>query len=155
MSKKSIPIHVRIPKPLFEILEIIAQKHKCTVSELVRFSLNSSIDNIECSELSNELKLMLVKHEQTSTNQKLYIVKNMYKRILDLAMSSYFITGSINMKAINMALDLYVKVFNLYDDKIKKALGTDFRLTVKRLRNQNFLLEQSNAIRKLQMIERK
>ena len=153
--ERKVELHIKIPKQMLDLIKDMASKHNCSVSDVSRLMLNNSIKDLDKSEMTNELELIFVKDEQKDINSKLYIVKNMYKRILDMAMSSYFVTGSINMGAINMALDVYAKAFNLYNDKIKTALGTDFKLTAKRLRNQNFLLQQSDTIKKLKLIEKR
>ena len=152
MIEKTIHRTTRFPLELMRVISNIAEEHKCSVSDIIRLLVRNSLDNIDESLITNELRLFTVRQEQKSTNAQLYLVKNMYKRILDMAMSSYFITKSINMGAINLILDLYVKEFELYDDKTKKIIGTDFKMTVKRLRDQNFLLDQSQTINKLKMI---
>ena len=154
MARNTVSIHIRIPVYLHKLYIELSERQDESVSELIR-KASLELFNKENSSMQNELKLMLVKENKKKINSRYYIIKNMYKRILDMAMSSYFTTGSINMKVINNCIDEFVAEFECYDDKIKKALGIDFKLTVKRLRNQNFLLQQSDTMNKLKLIGKK
>ncbi|MAH51522.1 hypothetical protein CMI37_37245 [Candidatus Pacearchaeota archaeon] len=53
------------------------------------------------------------------------------------------------MKAINAVIDSFVAEFENYDASLKNKIGTDFRITVKRLRNKEFLLSQSKTMKML------
>lgn len=154
MPRKTIALRIRIPVFLYKLYEELAEQQDTSVSNLIR-KASLELFNKENTSMQNELKLMLVRSRKKEINSRYYIVKNMYKRILDMAMSSYFLTGSINMKVINNCIDEFVKEFECYDEEIKKAIGTDFKLTARRLKNQEFLLSQSDTIRKLKMIEKK
>ena len=154
MAKNTVAIGIRLPIYLLEMYRKLSKKQNESISELIRRASLKLFDQNDVS-MQNDLKKCYVKVKRKELHSELYIIKNMYKRILDMAMTNYFMTGNINMRAVNLSLDEYVKEFELYDDKIKKAIGTDFKLTVRRLRNQEFLLGQSDTVKKLKLIEKK
>lgn len=155
MSKKIDTLTIRTSSKLIELFREMSNENNCSIAHVLRGIINVGIKNLNASDFHKELKLLITKEHKKELNSQLYIVKNMYKRVLDMAMSFYFTTGNINMRAINVCIDLFVDEFENFDDKVKTAIATDFKLTVKRLRNQNFLLQQSDTVRKLKLIEKR
>ncbi len=155
MSKDAI-ISFRADSKLLNILREYCIKNKITVSGYFTILLKDIlIDKKFVNRLENEIKLFVAKSKQKEVCSRLYITKNMYRRVMDMALSSYFTTGSVNMKSINTVIDLFVAQFETYDDSIKKDIQTEFKLTVKKLRSKEFLLGQSHNIKMLKYVSKK
>jgi len=79
----------------------------------------------------------------------------MYRRVMDMAMSYFFTTGNINMKAINTVIDGFVAEFKSYDALLQEKIKVDFNITVKRLRDKDFLFTHSKNMKMMKYIESK
>ena len=60
---------------------------------------------------------------------------------MDHAMSSYYSTGFINIRAIKQMISNYEKFFRTLDPKIKKILRSDWEIVKKKLSDEQLLME--------------
>tara|TARA_Y100000310_G_C20696053_1_gene825840 strand:+ start:333 stop:797 length:465 start_codon:yes stop_codon:yes gene_type:complete len=147
---KNATITIRINSELKNIIQDLSKDYKITLSSFINMILIDAITNNKVSkEFKKRIKIYVEKIRRKELCNQLYISKNMYRRVIDMALSSNFVTGSINMKAINAVIDSFVAEFECYDASLKNKIGTDFRITVKRLRNKEFLLSQSKTMKML------
>ncbi len=154
--KKDVQVNFRINSKLLDIVREYCIVNDVSISGYFTIlAKDTLVDKKFTGKLEKELKLFVANSKQKEICNRLYIIKNMYRRIMDMAFSSYFTTGTVNMKAINTVLDLFVEKFDAYDDSIKNDIQTDFKLTVRKLRNQQFLLGQSENFKMLKYISKK
>ena len=148
--KRDARINFRVTPDFLKIVTKTSEEYKISVSGLISMIVMDGIVKAKVSgKLKNEIKIFIEKSQRKELCNRLYIIKNMYRRVMDMALSYFFTTGSVNMKAINAVLDSFVAEFESYDASLKNKIDVDFRLTVKRLRNREFLLEQSKNIKML------
>ena len=153
---KDTQINFRISSDLLKVLKTYCAEKSITISGYFMVLTQDILVNEKFNDrLGKELQMYIIKSKRKELCNRLYIVKNMYRRIMDMAMSYFFTTGSVNMKAINAVIDSFVAEFEHYDSSLKKKIDVDFRITVKRLRNQEFLLGQTKNIKMLNYVSSK
>lgn len=154
--EKDSQFSFRINLKLLEGLRSYCKRKGISMSIFLNITIQDVMDNDSknTENISKELKIYLSQRKRKLLCSRLYIIKNMYRRIMDMAFSSYFSTGNVNMKSINAVLDVFVEEFENYPDDLKKKILTDFKITVKRLRNQEFLMNQSKNYKMLQYVEK-
>ena len=153
--KKDNTIIFRIDSKLKEIIIDYCIKNNMTISGFFTILSEDVLTQGKFTDTLNKtLKIHAVKRNRRDLCSKLYITKNMYRRVMDMALSSYFTSRNVNMKAINAVLDSFVAEFENYDESIKNAVQIDFKLTVKRLRSKEFLLGQSQNFKMLKYIQK-
>lgn len=153
MGKDAIIIF-RIESELRQFLIQYCIDNKITISGYFITLLKKIRDGKIPDTIDKDLKIWIIKQKRRDLCSKLYIVKNMYRRVMDMALSSYFTSRTVNMKSINAVLDSFVAEFENYDESIKAAIQIDFKLTVKRLRGKDFLLGQSQNFKMLKYIQK-
>lgn len=154
MGKDGI-IGFRADSKLLSLLKDYCIENNITVSGYFTILLQDIFINKKVNKnLEKNIQIFVIKSQRTDLCSKLYITKNMYRRVMDMALSSYFTSRNVNMKAINAVLDSFVAEFENYDESIKNAVQIDFKLTVKRLRSKEFLLGQSQNFKMLKYIQK-
>ncbi len=153
--KKNAVVIFRIKSDLKEILIQYCIQNKFSISKyLTTITEDVLIKKKFTDTLSKALNIYSIKQNRRDLCSKLYITKNMYRRVMDMALSSYFTSRNVNMRAINAVLDSFVAEFENYDESIRSAVQIDFKLTVKRLRNKEFLLGQSQNFKMLKYVQK-
>lgn len=145
---------IRIKGDIDDLLDKISKDLSISKSGFVKHIIeNALISNDFGSKLSIELKrkisIVMIRTSRTEITSRLYIIKNMYQRIYDMAMSFYFTTGMINMKVINKILDMFVEEFKYYPKKDKDILKVDFEMAVANLRHEDYIIEHTDKIKML------
>ena len=124
-------------------------ENKIPVSDFIVLCVSKAMSNKKFKlDLVKKLKKIDIKQQVRELNSDLYFVKNAYKRIMDIAMSNYFTTGSFNMEVVNVMLKNYDKMFKTLDPKIKKLIKDDWD-QVKNLSREDVLAENVNKFMKL------
>lgn len=142
--KKDTQINFRINSDILKILRGYCHRNEIPISTFFTIVVKDLLINKKLDpELEKEFAGAIARVKRKDLCNKLYIIKNMYRRVMDMALSNFLTTGSVNMKSINSVLETFIKEFESFSDKIQKDIGTDFRLTVKRLRSQEFLVGNS------------
>lgn len=155
MSKKFI-LSVRLEYNLKTLLTKLADEYKVTVSGLVTLMIqNSFLDEKMSKKLRSELNVLLVRTKRTKLCNRAYIIKNMYNRIMDLSMSSYFTTGDVNMKVINDVVDSFIEEFESYDKKEQNRIKVEFAIAVRQLRKKDYIISNSKNFKMIQYVTRK
>ncbi len=150
---KDARINFRINSYLLKLLKNYCYENNISISGLVMIFIQDLIVNDSVSsKLKDKLKIYIIRVQRKDLFSKLYITKNMDRRVMDMSLSNYFTTGNINMIVINSVLDSFVAEFENYDTSIKNKIGIDFKLTVKKLRNKEFLLGQSRNYKMLSYV---
>lgn len=153
---KASQINFRINSNLLKVLKGYCSENDIPISSFFTVLAENILTDKKVPEkLKKKVNLLMIKHKRTKLCSQLYIVKNMYRRVLDMAYSYFYTTGSVNMKAINAVIDSFVDEFENYEALLQDKIGTDFRITVKRLRNQEWLLEQSKNYKMLNYVSSK
>ena len=148
--KKDARITLRVESQLISLIKGISKQYKISSSGFASMAIQKAvIDSKVEGELKRELKIYHDNVRKRKLCSQLYIIKNMYSRVMDMALSYYFTTGNINMKALNKVIDVFISQFESLDSDVKEDIGIDFKLTVKKLRNKEFLLSQGHNIKML------
>lgn len=88
------------------------------------------------------LKKLDLKDVIREKNADFYFIKNCYGRIMDISVSNYFSTGTVNIDMVREMLKDYNKLFNALDSKVKKIIKSDWKMLRMKLNNESFLNDQ-------------
>ncbi len=156
--RKETRIQFRVDDDFKNTISSIAGSFGVPVSEFFTKLAEKAIDDNK-DELKDNLRKIFEKYIIRKNRRMLcsdaYITKNMYSRIMDFATSDFFITQDVNMRLINKLLDSYVAEFETYDEKTQKVIGSEFKVTVKKLRSKDFVLGYFDKYKLLKYISRK
>lgn len=153
---KDARLSLRVGLDLLNIIKKLSAEYNITVSGFISMILTDALINSKVSDkLKREIQIYIQKIKRKETCNRLYIIKNMYRRVMDMAMSYFFTTGNINMKAINTVIDGFVAEFKSYDALLQEKIKVDFNITVKRLRDKDFLFTHSKNMKMMKYIESK
>jgi len=113
--------------------------------------LNKS--NIELIDEYNRKKKLTEESMKAKEKARCYfLIKNGYKRIIELAMISKFNTGEINMSIVDDVVNSHLKIFKLFPDSIQKRMKKDIE-TFKELKNPEFLSSQMSKIKLIRLLK--
>lgn len=151
---KTILFTFRIPDYLLAIIDGVAQQNKVTKTKVATVFLEKGLLNPELiknlsEELKSDMEIYSLKNNRRKTTNRLYIIKNMYQRVMDMAMSSFFTVGDVNMKAVEIVIDSFEKEFNCYTKKEREILEIGFKTAVKQLRDETYLMSNTEKIKLL------
>ena len=99
--------------------------------------------------VEKEFEIYILRKNRREISNRFYITKNMYQRIMDIAMSNFFTLGYVNMNVIKTILNMFKEEFDCYPQKIKDTIGSDFKDTVVNLSNENYIMENITKIKKI------
>lgn len=148
-------IDIRVSDSLYNVVNKLSIHYKCSKGRIVKMFLETSLidaknNNKLTEKLKDEIELYILRNNRKELNNRLYIIKNMYQRVIDMAMSYLFTVGYVNMGAINSILDSFQKEFDCYAKHLKEIVGKDFKTAITNLRDESYLM---NNIEKLKLLK--
>ncbi len=154
MVKYNTSISLRIPDSTLFVVDALAKEYKVNRTKVIMFFIDSGLLNPELknklsSKMNSDVELYTLRTDRKDSNNKLYIIKNMYQRVMDMAMSYNFTVGNINMKVINSVLDSFQKEYDCFPEKYKKLIGSDFKTGIKQLRDEDYLITNVERLKLL------
>lgn len=154
MVDKTGVIAIRLENKVIDIIERFCNELSISRGEFIKLVLADAIIKAQFNkELTEELKryisIYTLRDNRRKMSNRMYIKKNMYQRVMDMAMSDYFIIGYINMKVIKELIDSFVQEFNHYPKKERELIEDDFKFAVKQLRSEDYILNHMSSIKLL------
>lgn len=144
---KTERIELRVTSAEKSFLIDMAKLNKISLSQYIIASIiqNPKNTNKEIMNIYNQIIRNIDLGKQISINKAksfyMYVDKNALRRIFDSARFSLFHFGDINMDEINIILDGYQKVIDLFPEDIQKVKQQSIK-ELFHCRNKNYLIQK-------------
>ena len=157
MNDKAISrLDIRIDPQTKAFFHTVASQLKISISELLISQTIVSLEGKQfkksfrkkVKDAQDELKLKQVREENTKIYHNLYVFKNILRRIIDFAKSSYFSTGKINMQVIRELINNGEKELKRIPKDIQKLIEPEME-EIRRFKQESYLENKLKEIERL------
>lgn len=137
---KIVQLNLRITTVVDEKIDDYCDKLNLTKSTLVHKAIIFYLKEKGYKTLENEINIGVLRDIIRDQNYKLYLIKNTFMTIVNMAKMDLLFHTQINMNKVNTTIKDCKRLYNLYPPKIKKLLKDDIR-QLEHLKHKPFLMQ--------------
>jgi len=148
---------IRLPDDISAILERFRRDANLSSSEIVRRSLLLFLKDYKgpktktALELKRSLEREKAYVEVRDFSKNAYLLKNAHRRIMDMALNSYFLTHKINMILVERYVKSIEKVYQSFEPHMKKAYRREMEVLKSYKREPVLMIRLQPMLKRLNM----
>ncbi len=141
--KKLVRLTINITAVSSVMLDDHCNKLNLSRSALFYESLIFYLKNKGYKKLESELKIDSQRSIIREQNHRLYLIKNTFMTMINMAKMDLLLHSEINMSKVESTVKECKKLYNCYSSKIKKLLKDDMK-QLESLRSRHYLMQFMN-----------